>query len=208
MLSQLDFELFPADCLVYSNGQSAVYPIFKNGSSSLEKESKVQKWKILSNDEISNLKSIDIIIREPDLRLNSGISTYIDKIINENPSINDDIVLYFIKKYGFLNRHYMPQFLWLLHLARFINKETLMNLLPIEDMTKWTSFSVNKSLEYNSYNILNNDVFHLIDKILFDNLINTSITFGEIMQYIKTNCKEEYDEILEIQHRINPTYVL
>lgn len=208
MLSKLDFELFPVDCLVYYNGQSAVYPIFKNGSSSLEKESKVHQWKKLSKNKISELYSIDVYLRDPDIRLNSGISTYIDNLMKENIALNREIIIFFIEKYGFLNRHYMPQFHWILHLARFISKNTIINLLPIEKMSKWTLLQSNKSSEYNDYQILNDDVFHLIDKILVDNLINTNITFNEIMQYFQNNCKEEYDEILKIQDRINPMYAL
>jgi hypothetical protein len=209
MLTQLDFELFPDECLVYDTGDSFLYPIFKNGSSSLMLEQKLKNWKILSNAEISCLQEVNVLIRSPKSRLDSGIQTYINNLLRNNEELDKGTIEFFIDKYGALNQHYMPQFHWLLHLSRFTNTATKMNLIPFSDISMWTANHSNVSDRGNNQNeLLLDDVFQLIDNILYDNLLNRSVTFTEVMQYLRDNCTNEYNEILEIRNRIQPLYAV
>ena len=108
--------LFTADCIVILFRDDAVYPIFKNGQTSLFEHTRHQTLKTtLKNDEISKLKKIKIFLREPRERFISGVHTVI-----EQEKIND--VNGFLKKvenFRIYNRHFIPQYYWLLHLYKY-----------------------------------------------------------------------------------------
>ena len=120
MLSNLDRILFPDRCEVIEvvPSQRYVYPIFKNGSSSIHTESQRQGWRVQVNEQIRRINSIDVIIREPRGRLLSGINTYIQIVLRDNPKLDPVTVEWFALNYLYLNSHYCPQFMWLINLSR------------------------------------------------------------------------------------------
>jgi hypothetical protein len=76
MLSHLDRVLFPDRCEVIEiiPSQRYVYPIFKNGSSSLRIAARKNNWRIKINEQITQLTEIDVVIRNPLERFISGIT--------------------------------------------------------------------------------------------------------------------------------------
>ena len=111
MLSYLDPIIFPDDCEVLELSDNRyIYPIYKNGSSSLH------QMNLRRVNSFDNIAVIDVLIREPKQRFLSGVSTYLN---NLDDSLDKDTALYFVKNYLFLNRHFCPQFYWLVNLRRF-----------------------------------------------------------------------------------------
>ena len=132
-----------ADCEVvkFDDGQY-FYPIFKNGRSSLTIYAKRNNLPLLKNKEISNLKKITVFLRSPEERFVSGVYTFF--YLTNNQSI-DENTLKKIENFDIVNRHFIPQYLWLLHLHKYFKGiiefkpvSELYNLIPNRD-GPWTN---------------------------------------------------------------------
>ena len=191
MLSYLDPILFPDTCeiLELPNGRY-VYPIYKNGSSSFHD----MNLPIVSD--IHNLTEIDVYIREPYERFLSGANTFINNLDTE---LDRKTVLYFVKNYLFLNRHYCPQFYWLVNLRRFTNAK--IRLIPFDQINEVVTINKNKSKEDYSklYKEFDSklDFYLQLDKVLYYDFINRTTSLDEIVDYIKVNKQEVYKEIIQ-----------
>ena len=95
MLSRIDDIIFPDRCEVIEieASQRGIYPIYKNGSSSLNEYAQAQKLKILFNEQIRKLSDINVIIRNPQERFISGFNTYVYNTTQENPQLNLDTIM-------------------------------------------------------------------------------------------------------------------
>ena len=120
--------LLNRDCEVVKIKDLYVYPIFKNGSTELL----AQKDKLIINNDIKNLKSIVVILREPTERFISGVN----KVAFENSRPVAETMSK-IKNNKLIDLHFAPQFIWLLHLKKYFDGDiqfapmyTLDRLLP------------------------------------------------------------------------------
>jgi hypothetical protein len=142
MLKKL-IKVLAADCEVIKfNDEKFFYPIFKNGRSSLTIYAKKNNLTFLKNKEISNIKKkITVFLRCPEERFISGIYTFFyltcDQLIDEN-------ILKKIEKFDIIDRHFIPQYIWLLHLYKYFKGNIefkpiseLYNLIPNRD-GPWT----------------------------------------------------------------------
>jgi len=108
--------LFLADCEVIKFSSSLnIYPIYKNGRSSLTRYAEKNNLPIIKNKEISSLNDITIYIRDPLSRFVSGVHTF---FYLNNLKMNYD-VLEKINKFEIVNQHFVPQCFWLMHLFKF-----------------------------------------------------------------------------------------
>jgi len=102
--------LLNTECKVVDISGTTVYPIFRNGSTSLFGACD----RTYVNYEISACKNIQILIRDPDERFVSGINIYSEQ---NNLSIEET---WSNAQQGILvDRHFCPQYIWLLHLYKF-----------------------------------------------------------------------------------------
>ena len=192
MLSYLDPILFPDACevLEVSPGRY-VYPIFKNGSSSLH----ANDFRRLDIDEIKQVTNIEIFVREPLDRFVSGVSTF----LSHNPKLDRFTTLHFVDQYLFLNRHFCPQFFWILNLQRFTNAN--LTILPLSRLSSATpnrrnQKEFNEEL-YNFYKDHSKLNFYLeLDKCLM-NFFGRTVSFDEILNHLKTSKPEVYAEIIQ-----------
>jgi hypothetical protein len=194
MLSRLDDIIYPNRCEVIEieASQRYIYPIFKNGSTSLTKYAQAQKLKILLNEQIRKLSDINIIIRNPQERFISGFNTYVYNTKQENPQLDLDTIIYFAETYLFLNRHYAPQFSWIVNLTRYAGKNTKLHLHGMESLKEFTPLNVKPKetmlLSAQVVDRLNtnihNEMYLRIDSLLL-NLVGESMTFDEILKYLK-----------------------
>lgn len=102
--------LLNTDCIVVEVGTHTVYPIYRSGSTSLE----LDAHKVYTNFEIKECNNIEVLIRDPDKRFISGINEYsrLNNMEVEN--------VWSLAKQGKLaDRHFVPQYVWLLHLSKF-----------------------------------------------------------------------------------------
>ena len=206
MLSYIDPIIFPDRCDVLEivPSQRYVYPIFKNGSSSLSESG----YRVLNHSELATITNIEVYVRNPFDRFASGVQTYLDKL---DPTLDRHTALHFITEYLFLNRHCCPQFHWLLNLQRYTNAS--ITILPLHQLNDITSVTTNTSIKNNEViEVLkqNNKIqFYLqIDKVLTEDLLGQTVSFKEIVRTIQTKYPELYTEViarsLEIVKHVMP----
>lgn len=212
MLSHLDRSIFPDRCEVIEviPSQRYVYPIFKNGSTTLFWEARQLGWKIKFNEQIKKLKSIDVVLREPHERFVSGISTFVQHTIRDNPDLDLNTVIWFAKNYLFLNRHYCPQFLWLVNLAKYLGTDAQLNFIGMEDIKSITD-SVTQPLGITApdptlisqvEDLPHNKMYQQIDNILFQDCIGKSMTFNEVIKYIQQADPVVYEYVVGHSRKI------
>ena len=218
MLSHLDRSLFPDRCEVIEiiPSQRYVYVIFKNGHSSFLSYQKTNNCRVFINQQIKKINSIDIIVRNPHDRLISGINTYIQHTLRDNPSLDPATVEWFAQNYLHLDRHYCTQFSWLLNLARYLDVNAKLNFLPMTDIGKITGLNekprgvhaASTELVDRIAQIKNNELYQRIDAVIFK-CINQSMTFTELLQHIKISDSDAYEYVIGYSQKIlNPTYAL
>lgn len=142
MLSGLDDVIYPNRCEVIEikSSQRFIYPIYKNGRSSLTDETIQQKYRVLFNEQLKKLSTIDVILRDPQERFISGVNTFVWNTLKENPKLSKDTVLYFVENYLFLNRHYAPQLSWLVNIFRYTTDKTKFYFVGMDKIGDYTSF--------------------------------------------------------------------
>jgi len=218
MLSHLDRVLFPDRCEVLEvvPSQRYVYVIFKNGHSSFFTPPKKNNWPTRINQQIQRINTIDVIIRNPQDRLVSGINTFIQHTVRDNPGLDLATVEWFALNYLSLNRHYASQFAWLLNLARYLNPVAKLNFLPMAAIGEITGrnskpegvLPANVVLTERILSIKNNEMYQRIDTVIFD-CIGQPLTWQQLLQQIKISDFDAYEYVVGYAQQIlNPTYVL
>lgn len=193
MLDYLGKILFPGDVevLEIAPQHRYVYPIFKNGSTSLRKSN----YLAVSNQELKNLTNIEVFVRNPHDRFLSGVQTYINKLGHEYDS---QTVLNLISQNLYLNRHFCPQLYWILNLSRFTS--ATLTIKPVEELSLITEHMTNQSIpdpaiaEFFSKNpkVL---FYNEMDEVLTVNLIGKTVTVNEILLTLNENYTELYNDI-------------
>lgn len=201
MFSQLDNIIFSDRCDVLEivPSQRFVYPIYKNGSSSLYNSG----FRRVDHHELKHISKIDIYVRDPYDRFVTGVNTF----LKHNQNLDRKTALHFITEYLFLNRHFCTQFHWLVNLRRFTDAKIVIN--PIESLSKITPLKENQSENPVLDEILNTEKIHFylsIDKVLINDLLGKTVTFKLIVQTIKHRYPDVYQEV--IQRSINLCNVL
>jgi len=120
-------KLLNTDCIVLGIKELTVYPIYKVGSSSLTKSSD----KKYINHDISRCTHINVLLRNPVDRFISGLNEYCQL---NNSDIHETLEL--IRQGRLIDRHFAPQFIWLLHLYRYYKGNV--TLRPFEDIKEFT----------------------------------------------------------------------
>lgn len=192
MLSQLDNIIFPDRCdvLEIAPSQRYVYPIYKNGSSSLYNSG----FRLVDYDELKNISVVDIYVRNPYDRFVTGVNSF----LNYNPNLDQETALHFITNYLFLNRHFCPQFYWLVNLQRFTDAKIRIN--PIQALSEITSLKHNQSEDPLLDEILSTDKIHFylsIDKVLTEDLLGKTVPFKMIVKTIQHRYPDVYKEIVQ-----------
>jgi len=218
MLSHLDRIIFPDRCEVLEvvPSQRYVYVIFKNGHSSFGAFEIKNPGRVVVNQQIQKLTNIDVIVRDPQDRLVSGINTFIQHTVRDNPDLDPPTVEWFALNYLSLNRHYASQFSWILNLARYSDPNTTLNFLPMSAVGDITGLDrkplgvqpASKEL-INQINLLKHkEMYQRIDAVIFG-CIGQSMTFAQLLQHIKIIDSPAYEYVIgHAQQILNPTYVL
>ena len=200
MLSQLDNIIFPDRCEVLEVApQRYVYPIYKNGYSSLSNSG----FRVLTMSELSKLDTVEIFVRDPIERFFSGLSTWIE----HNDHLDKNTMLFMAGHHLFINRHYSPQFHWLVNLRRFTTAKIKIN--PIADLSTITNLRLNENKNKVHYDIshFSKVAFYMqLDKVLTENFIGQTVEFTEIVATVRQKYPEVYQEV--IQRSINICNVL
>ena len=120
-------QLINTDCKVIKINDSWIYPIFRNGSTSLCDV----KDRLCINEEIKECDNIQVLIRDPKVRFISGVNQYcrLNKVEVQQTwsEIAQNILI---------DRHFAPQAMWLLHLYKFYKGKV--TLRPFSDIGAFT----------------------------------------------------------------------
>jgi hypothetical protein len=192
MLSQLDNIIFPDRCDVLEivPSQRYVYPIYKNGSSSLYNSG----FRLVNHDELTNISIVDIYVRNPYDRFVTGVNTF----LQHNQDLDRATVLHFVNNYLFLNRHFCPQFHWLVNLQRFTRAKIRIN--SIDALSDITSLKINQSEDPLLDEAVGTEKLHFylsVDKVLTEDLLGKTVPFKLIVQTIRHRYPEVYKEVVQ-----------
>lgn len=211
MFSQIDNIVFADRCEVYQIGDSQrfVYPIFKNGYSSIERTRNIQGWRTLINQQISRCGEIEVVLREPVSRFASGINTYLQKVQQENPDLDPSTVRWFTANHLFLNRHYAPQFSWMCNLARFLDPITKIKYLDMSAIHTMTDLHRNppgvepitEEISRWAATIPNTEMYMRVDRALFQ-CVGECLTWSETKQRISDLDRDAYQHVTRLTKQI------
>ena len=200
MFTPIDKLLYSNNCDVVRIGTEYIFPIYKNGSSSLFRQCSESNGIRLDYARLNSITDdITVIIREPSERLKSGMATVIYNLKTQHPYLDSDTIEFLLKRYLYLDVHYMPQFHWILNLSRFINPEIKLHLKPMAYLKKVTTFT-ETPLKINEITVsdeLLQNLYLQLDTILY-NQIGKKLTFKEIMSIIKNDEHSGYTDITSI----------
>jgi len=204
MFSEVDSIIFPDSCeVIQIASQQFVYPIFKCGRSSLTRSMESKGWTFVAESDITNIiQPITIFLRDPRDRFLSGVNTYLQHLGN---TLDQHTVLYFVNQYLFLNRHYAPQFFWLLNLARFSRRDTLVTFKPMTEISQLTDRYSRANVEpitneleekINLFNWSKLDLYFHLDQILLNHIGQTT-TIHNLIAHIRLDHKELYELVFQ-----------
>jgi hypothetical protein len=131
-------KILSTDCTVIKVGTHTIYPIFRVGHTTLM--SVCDKKYV--NEEITNCDHIDVMIRDPEHRFVSGVNEYCR---HNNRDVKETWEQ--IQQGKLVDRHFAPQYLWLLHLYKFY-KGTI-TILPFDHIKQITSVHKKNSDDVN-----------------------------------------------------------
>jgi hypothetical protein len=127
-------KLLNTDCVVVDIGPHTVYPIFKVAQSTLMS---VCDKKYINKD-IDHCNHVDIIIREPEERFVSGVNKYC-----KQNKLDVEITWKGINAGKIHDRHFTPQYIWLLHLYKWY--KGFVTIRPFKHISNITDVHKNKS---------------------------------------------------------------
>lgn len=172
-------------------------------------------WRFLSKDEIKSISvPLTVFVRNPRLRFLSGINTYIQHLAAEGNSLDTHTVLYFVNRYLFLNRHYAPQFFWLINLARFVGQHAQVTLCDVSEISQLTTRHSHAEVEpltdelkrhIESFDWSKLELYLYLDQILLDH-VGRTVKISDLIQHVYNNHPELYK--LVFQKTIDITHVL
>ena len=196
MLSILDPIIFPDDCLILKSQDHYIYPIFKNGSSSLKQSG----YTVVPPDEYADISEVTVFVREPFERYLSGVNTF----VQHNPAYHQETLVHIISENLFLNRHFCLQFHWLVNLQRFTQAPVI--LKPMSELNHVIELHNNTSKNKSFREVFENHAklhFYLaLDKVLFYDLIGQTVDFKQILTTLKQNYPDTYTEVIERSKQI------
>ena len=153
-----------------SIGGTYVYPIFRVGYSSLMEDADM----VFTDREIDNCPTITVLLRDPNERFISGVNEYCK---NQGKGLNHIYKKIEIGK--LVDRHFMPQYLWLLHLYKFYKGPIV--LRPFSHIKEITQVHANKSKSKRQVKPI--DRFIKVDTFLLRHLNKTVQLKDIIMRY-------------------------
>ena len=201
MFTELDKILYPNRCEVIEVApQRFVFPIFKNGSSSLLAQASISGWKILLNEQIRRCDAIEVFLRDPHDRMASGAGSYYDDMSGWNKGLDKHTILAFMEEYPYLNRHYLPQIHWLISLGRYISPGTVLKLMGMDaisgltDLKKGGRRSDDPSKIDHIATMPKSKPYIELDTCLYG-MIGKHITLHDILMVMSEQHKQAYEHV-------------
>lgn len=174
--------LITFDCVVYEFGDiGPVYPMFKNASTSLQAHAHQTGARVIINEDISKLSNINVYLRDPIERFVSGVHTYmeLEKIVDQQKVLKD------IESNHVYNRHFVPQFIWLMHLCKFYRKKIIIrNVSDLYDLIPYRLSPKIKELSdarKKMIQSIDNSAYTNVDKLILESYIGKSVELEKLI---------------------------
>lgn len=172
--------MYPKLCTVFEMPDSQfVYPIFKNASSTLE----IYSVRKIYNAGVNTVtKHLDVYWRDAGPRFNSGVRTYLE----HNKLLDKDTIIHLVEHGEIINRHFMPQYLWLQHLYK--HYEGVIRILD------WKTVPYTRRINESNHSISVIQPTHWIDldNMIYDRFQGETTVLEEINQYIESKSRVLY----------------
>lgn len=220
MFNEIDKTIFPDSCEVFHLGasQHLIYPIMKNGSSNFRYaiSAGIKKdWRILTKSELLNVSQPMVtFIRDPRERFISGVNTYVQHLQRDNPGLDFKTILWFVENYLFLNRHYCPQFFWLINLAKNTSVDVQIALKSMTDIDQYTDVFIPPGVDpvtdqflsaINTFNWNKLELYFYLDQILVD-MIGNTVSYRDLIEQVHNDATLKellIDKSVQLTHLIN-----
>ena len=169
--------LYPAVCEVcYMPDDTYVYPIFKNASSSIRDTS----TRSIVNAQINRHAGTVIVYwREAKQRYRTGVTTY----LQHNRHLDENTIKVLINNGEIVNRHFMPQYMWLCHLALYYDGDII-----LKDFRE-VNTDTHKNITKHKKTINVDTDWNCIDNLIFHKFKNKVCKFTDIQEYLKQEHK-------------------
>lgn len=191
MISYLDPIIFPDECKIYQFNDRFIYPIFKNGSTTI-----TSSCSLLDPVYLNSVNLVEVFVREPYDRYISGVQTY----LNNNLELDRPTSLKLISEFLFLNRHFSLQFHWLMNFARF--SKAKFYIRPIKEISTITDKKINEKTRDNTLDdyFKDNSKLHFylqIDKVIYEQCTGNIVEWSDILALVKKNNLDIYNEVIQ-----------
>jgi len=161
-----------------------VYPIFKNGKSSIEQYAKTHRSRWLLNEQCNQTEFVTVFLRDPQQRFISGVHSFIEFEKRKNKNLDYDTMLYAIEHYNVTNEHFLSQYRWIENLRKYFFRslilrsvDDLYNFIPNRDTPR-----IPKITEEQRTKISKIQFKELTyDKILFNNCVGRTIPIDQLL---------------------------
>ena len=154
-----------------SIGGTYVYPIFRVGYTSLMEDADM----VFTDREIDNCPTITVLLRDPKARFISGVNEYCRQNNLDVESTWNEINLGRIH-----DRHFTPQYVWLLHLYKFY--KGFVTIRPFKHISNVTEVHIHKSESKIEVPVI--ESFVAVDRHL-TNYYNETVNIGYLIKRYK-----------------------
>lgn len=164
----------------------------------------IKGWTFVPDSQIKGIKDpITVFLRDPRDRFVSGVNTFVQHLGGED--LDTHTVLYFVNRYLFLNRHYAPQFFWMLNLYRHVGPDTRVTFLPMSAISELTDRHSHADVEpitpelqdrLQGFNWSKLELYFYLDQILLDH-VNQTVRVADLLMHIRQDHAELYDLIFK-----------
>jgi len=191
MFTRLDDILYPnkVEVIHFEDKGKYIYPIFKNGKSSIEKVKIANDYKSLVNEQIQKINNVDVFLRDPTQRLISGIETYLWWNAKDRPWLDRTTIINQLAEGIIVDRHCLPQLHWIFNLARYLNPDALIHLHRLEMLVHYAGRAFvpekNSLTEQERQQLLSSTHLQTIlkfDKFMLENMTGSGWTVRQLLE--------------------------
>lgn len=138
-------KLFTSDVKVLKTNGDYLLQIFKNGSTSYGQYATNNKLSFLKNQEIKNIKIINVFLRDPVERFASGVNAYcFFNKKNLDKDLLDDI-----KNFRVVDKHFIPQIFYLFHLSKFFKNNV--KIQSLDNLKSYIPYNLKPSYDHSTF---------------------------------------------------------
>ena len=165
-----------------------IFPIFKNGKSSIENYANENNSIWLINEQCKRAEYVTVFLRTPKERFVSGVHSFIEFEKRKNKNLDYDTMLYAIENYGVVNKHFLPQYFWLENLSNYFSGQLILKtiadlygFIPNRDAPRIPKITQEQQSKISKIQFENLKY----DEVLFSEYITRTVPINKLLENIK-----------------------